>query len=463
MNNPLITRRSTIKGLALGAGATLLGPILAQLTAHAAGTPSAVRKRFVFIVQSNGIDPNHIIPVGLPTRKDKELPGNDGAVETQLADRELPAPIAELAPFKDRLTLIRGLSGRVAEGGSGGHSTNQGALGCYPGSQGPMAQTIDCALGEALPGIVRNVGLGILKKPDQTLNYQISAAGAGKALPIQCDPEQAFRGLFSSVLAGQTRAEFDRRTNLLDFMADDVKRARAALAGEERAKLDDYLDALGSLHLRQGKIDSIRPALTAALPKLDAQFAKPTEVNRLEAQFEIGAAALIAGLTNVLTLASGGGGQQYLAWPDLGVPIDGHEIGHGKGVDGLTSADCFVKVRQYHCKLIARLAARLQSIREGDGTMLDNTLIIYLSDSGEAHHPKLKEWPVVLLGGLAKKLKPGGRYLQMPAYAAKSHRTLANLYLTLLHAAGTPREKFGIIDGGLRDIEQSGLVSELLT
>ena len=234
---PLMTRRSVIKGLSLGAGASLLGPVLAQLTAQAAGAPT--RQRFVFVVQSNGIDPNHIIPTGFAVRKDKELPGNDAAIEAALAGRELPAAIADLAPFSDRLTLLRGLSGRSSEGGTGGHSTNHGALGCFPGSQGPMAQTIDCALGEALPSIVQNVGLGILSKPDQTLNYQISASGAGKAMPIQCDPEQAFRGLFGSVVGGQNRAAFDRRTNLLDFMRDDVKRARTSLAGEERAKLDD--------------------------------------------------------------------------------------------------------------------------------------------------------------------------------------------------------------------------------
>jgi len=462
MNNPMITRRSSLKGLAFGAGATLLGPVLAQLTAHAAGAPAAVRKRFVFVVQSNGINPNHIIPVGLPTRKDKELPGNDGAVETKLADRELPAPIAALAPFKDRLTLIRGLSGRVAEGGTGGHSTNQGALGCYPGSQGPMAQTIDCALGEASPAIIQNVGLGILSKLDQTLNYQISASAPGKAMPIQCSPEQAFKSLFASVTGGTSRQAFDQRTNLLDYMADDVRRSRGALVGEERAKLDQYLAAFETLHARQGRIETIKPALTAALPDLGEKFLKPTEINRLEAQFETGTAALIAGLTNVLTIASGGGGQQYLSWPELGIPINGHENGHGKGVEGLTAEECFVKVRQFHCKLIAGLAAKLQSIREGDGTMLDNTLIVYLSDSGEAHHPDLKEWPVVLLGGLAGKLKPGGRYLQMPFYGARKHRTLANFYLTLLQAAGKPRDKFGVPDTGLRDIDQSGVIGELL-
>ena len=460
--NSLLTRRSALKGLTLGAGATLLGPVLMQLAAHAAGAASAVRQRFVFVVQSNGINPNHLIPVGMATRRDKELSKNDRTEETPLAGRELPVPIAPLAPFQDRLTILQGLSGRNAEGGTGGHSTNHGALGCFPGSQGPMAQTIDCALGDASPGIIRHVGLGILSKAESTLNYQISASAPGKSAPIQCSPEQAFRSLFGSVTGGANRAAFDRRTNLLDFMADDVRRARGALAGEERAKLDDYLQAFESLHARQAKIDSIQEALRTNAPQLDAKLGKPTETNRLEAQFEIGAAALIAGLTNVVTLASGGGGQQYIAFNELGIPIDGHEYGHGKGVNGLTADECFVKVRQYHCGLIAGLAAKLQSVREGNGTMLDNTLIIYLSDSGEAHHPNLKEWPVVLLGGLAGRLKSGGRYLQFPTYQTAQHRTLANLYLTLLHAAGKPRDRFGLPDAGLRDLDTRGLLPELL-
>lgn len=458
----LMTRRTAIKGLTLGAGASLLDPLLMRLTAQAAGGLNAVPQRFVFVLQSNGINPNHIIPVGLPTRRDAELFKNDQTEETSLVDRELPAPIAELSPFKDKLTLLQGLSGRSSEGGTGGHSTNHGALGCYPGSQGPMAQTIDCALGEASPGIYRHVGLGVLHKPDQTLNYLLSCAGPGKAAPLQCAPEQAFRSLFSSVLAGADRASFEHRTHLLDFMTDDVRRARNALAGPEQAKFDEYLAAFETLHARQGAIDAIKPKLSAAVPKLDEPFAKPTEVNRLQAQFEIATAALLGGLTNCVTIASGGGHQNYLAFPDLGIPIDGHGVGHGQTVDGLTTDELFIKTRKFHCGLIARMAAKLASIREGDGTLLDHTLIVYLSDSGEAHHPNLKQWPVVLLGGLGDRLKPGGRYLQLPYYGAKKHRTLSNLYLTLLEAAGQPRDKFGVPDTALRGIDQSGIIRELL-
>lgn len=455
------TRRDLLKGVALGAGASFLLPVLDQLAAHAAGDPKAVRRRVVFVVQSNGMSPNHLVPAGVKRRPDgrQQRPDNDALEELSLKDLALHEALEPLTPFKDRLALVQGLSGRIA---LSDHSANHGALGCYPANKGPLAQTVDLALGEALPGILPHVGLGILEKADQTFNYQISAAGPGKTAPIQCSPELAFKGLFGSVTGGGSRQAFDRRTNLLDFMADDVKRSRDALAGEERQKLDSYLEAFEGLRDRQGRIDAIRDDLTRHAPKLDDKFAKPTECNRLDAQFEIAAAALITGLANVVTLTSGGGGQQYIAFPELGVPVGGHHYGHGGGVEGKTYEQCFVAVRQYHCRLIARLARALQTAREGAGTMLDNTAIVYLSDSGDGHHPQLFEWPVVLLGDLGGKLKTAGRYLQFPAYGTRKHRTLANLYCTLLHAAGKPRDKFGVADPGLKDVDQTGPAAELL-
>lgn len=71
-----------------------------------------------------------------------------------------------------------------------------------------------------------------------------------------------------------------------------------------------------------------------------------------------------------------GGHQNYLAFPDIGVPIDGHAVGHGQSANGMTPDQIHVKVRQFHCKLIADMAAKLDAVREGDGTMLDRTLIV---------------------------------------------------------------------------------------
>ncbi len=72
------------------------------------------------------------------------------------------------------------------------------------------------------------------------------------------------------------------------------------------------------------------------------------------------------------------------------------------------------------------------------------------------------EWPMVLIGDLGGSLKSGGRYLQMPHYGSKNHRTMAALYCTLLHAAGKPRDKFGVNDPGIKEADQSGVVAELL-
>ncbi|MSR51159.1 MAG: DUF1552 domain-containing protein [Gemmataceae bacterium] len=455
------SRRDIIKDITLGAGATLLSPVLLQLAAHARGDASAISKRIVFVVQGNGMNPNHLVPIGVKRRPDGKdgKPNNDNLIELDLKDLELNAALNPLAPFKERLTLIQGLSGRIA---LSDHSANHGALGCYPANKGPMAQTIDLALGEALPGIMPHLGLGLMNKPDMMMNYNFSASGAGKAVPIQCSPELAFKALFGSVAEGSGKDAFDRKTNLLDFMAEDVKKSRNALATEEKHKFDQYLEAFESLRDRQAKVDSIRDSLKANAPKLNHRFKNPTETNRLEAQFEIAAASLIVGLTNVVTLVSGGGGQHYISYPELGIPVDGHHYGHGGGVEGKNYEDCFRTVRQYHAKLIAGLASKLNAVKEGDGTMLDNTLIVYLSDSGDAHHPNLYEWPVVMLGNLGGKLKKGGRYLQLPQYQSAKHRTMANFYLTLLEAVGKPRKKFGIMDPGLKDIDQTGIVSNLL-
>ncbi|MFX5793494.1 DUF1552 domain-containing protein, partial [Acinetobacter baumannii] len=78
------------------------------------------------------------------------------------------------------------------------------------------------------------------------MNYAYSASGPGKAVPIVCSPELAFKSLFGSVSEGNSRQAFDQRTNLLDFMADDVKRSRATLVGEEKQKFDSYLEAFES-------------------------------------------------------------------------------------------------------------------------------------------------------------------------------------------------------------------------
>ncbi len=452
------TRRELLKLVGTGAGATLLTPIIDQLAAHAAGDAKATnRQRVVFVVQSNGMNTDHIRPSGVVKQKG-DKPANATTNEVALADRDLHKAIEPLTPFKNRLALLQGLSGRI---GLSDHSANMGALGCFPKGKPAMMQTIDHAVSDALPAVFKHVGLGLSGQEGASMNYNHSASAPGQACPIICSPDLAFKALFGSVADGAGKTEFNQRSNLLNFMSDDVARTRAGLRGDERAKLDSYLAAYDSLSSRQGSIANMRAKLEKHAPKLGAQQTTTVSSEILAAQFEIGAAALIGGLTNVVTFTSGSGNQSFGSFPEFGIP-GLHHIGHGGSYEEKTYEDCFVEIRRFHTKMIAGLAEKLAAVPEGDGTMLDNTLILYLSDSGESHHPRLYEWPVVLLGNLGGKLNTAGRYLELPGYGQQTHRTLASLYCTLLHAVGTPRDHFGVDDTGLKGINQTGVVQDLL-
>ena len=456
--NTLINRRTFFRGATLGAGSVLLAPLLQQLSA----APNAAKpKRFVFVMEGNGFSPMQAQPVTIPRAKHSHGHTNNDALEDlALAGHELPESIAPLKPWQDRLCIVQGMSGRVC---GGGHSNNFGALGCYSAKSGPAGETIDLALARSLPAIFPQIGLGISDRAEHTVIYNTSALGPDQPVPTRCRPDLAYDEFFGSAAEGGAKAKFMQRGNLLDFMADDVRRVSQRLDGEERDKLGHYLSAYENLRNRQSRMNEISKTLRERGPVLNDKFKSDIEADRLDAMFDIGAASLICGLTNVLTLASGCGDPYFsVRWKGLGVPLDKHSIGHGKGLDEKTAEQLTTLIRRYHMELIARLAAKLQSVPEGGGTMLDNTVIIYLSDAAESHHSRCWDWPMLVLGDLGGRMKTRGRYLCFPKYAAQGHKTTANFLLTLLEAAGAPRKTFGLADPALKDIDTSGPISALL-
>lgn len=462
-----VNRRDALKGLTLGAGGVLLSPMLAKMQAFASG--QTVRpKRFVFVVESNGVRPEQMAPSGIVrrAREQRELNGPAEFVDASLTGRDLPMSLQPIEAWKNRVTIVQGLSGRVC---GGGHSNNFGALGAFGAGRGnggeSMAihdETIDGALAKTIPGIFPHIGLGISKRPENNVVYSISASGPNRGLPTICKPDQAYATLFGSVSGGRAREEFAAQNNLLDFLREDVRRVESRLASEEREQLGSYLESFETLRNRQSRLNEIQHTLREKGPVVSNKYTSAVETDRLDAQFDIGAAALICGLTNVLTLSSAAGVRDFdITFKGLGLNIDKHSIGHGGSYQGKTWADLYDMIRRYHFTLIAGLMRKLEAVREGDGTMLDNTVIVYLSDGAEGHHSRCWEWPMVVIGNIDNKLRTG-RYLDYPGYGQRGHRTTANLYLTLLHLAGSSRESFGMKDAGLKDLDQNGPLAEML-
>ncbi|MEK6238651.1 MAG: DUF1552 domain-containing protein, partial [Planctomycetales bacterium] len=317
----MMNRRTFFRGTTLGIGGVYLGPFLRQLQAAAGSKQPA---RVLFFVQGNGVYPTEIQPKGI------ERPKNPTALEDRpLAPHQAAFSMQPLEPWRNKTTMIHGLSGRIARGS---HNMGFAALGCWPMGKKDYGETVDAAIARNLGGIYRHVGLGVSNRPS-SLTYNLTSAGRGKALPTLLNPVVAHRQFFAAGATGSARQDFDVDANLLDFMADDVKRMSARLDGSEKAKLDRYLAAFEAMSDRQGKLAGMAKQIAAATPRVDSKLGNivatktaPTGVfDRLEAQFDVAAGTLIAGLTNVVTVSAGAG-------PDrIGLDCMASEVGKGNG------------------------------------------------------------------------------------------------------------------------------------
>ena len=452
------SRRNLLKGLALGSGSMLLPPMAQRILANAEGKTSA--PRFVFVVQSNGFDAVQACPESIPFQKyeDREK------FETfALAEHKLPKGLAPLEELKSKTTILQGLSGRCT---GGGHSTWGGCLGMYRisgANHSPQNVTIDYQLGQAKPGILPWVGVGMASGARDAL-MDISARAPHKSMPIILKPEKAYNSFFSVAAGGDREKNFHLKRNLLDYMVGDVKKTRSALGSLAGEELDAYLSAYDQLAARQYKLLANKETLKKAAPKLDDRFTSDVATQRLEAQFELASSSLIGGLSNVATITCAAteiNAQPYLG---IGVDVSNHGYGHmGGNKRDAKGIPYYEKTRGWLFSLIAKMAKQLEETPEGNGTMLDNTLIVYMSDAPDTHHSTGFEWPLVIVGNLKGKMKLGGKYVNYPGYGKAGHRTVGSLYTSFLNSVGQNQQTFGRIDPDL-DLQamQTGPLAELM-
>ena len=465
------TRREMLKQVAAGAGCIGLAPFVSRLKAHAAGDPAQIPQRFVFVSCSNGVVPYGIQPQDLDDRVRQPGGGhvsNEEFAAVPLGDVTLNESMQALNPFKPKLNIIQGLSAKMCKGT---HGAGFGAMGAYLGNEHdpPIDSTIDYVLSQSRPAAFPH--LRLYPGPiDRFVAYpRVSAAGANHALPFYCNPSGAYRELFSTLVGGeQFQSEADLQRNLLDFVADDLRRLNSRLTSEEREKLDQYTAGVEALQDRQARIAALGDEARARVPEFTDKYTSEVEIHRLEAHFDMAAAALITGLTNTVTIRAD---QLDTTYTGLDIPINVHGVGHVEGDPhkwdeqretlGITGVEARQRIRSLHFNLIGDLARKLDAIAEADGTMLDNTLIVFFSDAGSQHHANYERFPLVTLGNLGGRLQ-SGRYLHYVETGQENRRTTGNFYTALLHAAGMPQDGFGQLVVDLPEEEQKIPLPELL-
>ena len=246
-------------------------------------------------------------------------------------------------------------------------------------------------------------------------------------------------------------------------MVNDIKQLNQSLPTVEREKMGHYLNAFEELQVRRERLGSMTEQIRQCAPEFSDRFSSKKPTIRQQAHFDLIAAALISGITNVVTMRLDNISTTY---DDLGLSERNvHGIGHRETCNGKTPEQARDIIREHHMKLLADLANQLKAVPEGDGTMLDNTAIIYMSDAGNEHHGNLSEWPFLVLGGCGNRLNIAGRYIRFADYGQNGHKTIGNWYTTLLNAYGNPVDHYGNLDLNLKKngFAQSGPIDALLT
>ncbi|QDU25030.1 hypothetical protein ETAA8_00910 [Anatilimnocola aggregata] len=470
-----INRRTLLQQFSVGAGGMLLTPFLQKLEAQERGT-YRTPKRVVFVLFGNGFPEFGSVPTGvsLEVQETQQIP---------LDQHELPFDIEPFKPYKDRLAILHGLrGGRVMPYHGGGF----GALsGLFNGAGTERftkvaGESIDAAIARKLPGIFPILNLGIDPGSASTqAHYCSSAWGPGRPIASQCRPELAYQSLFGSI--GATKNDFASRRNLLDLMSGDIKKLEANLTGIEREQLDHHIAALEALSKRESNLSNKFEAGTLAesAPQLPSPF-PVTWKDTVTAQFDIAASALAVGLTNVVTITSelcairG----KYSGISD----VTTHQLGHDDPDKelNLQGFKVLALTRRHMAERTAALLEKLKSTPEDSGTMLDNTLVVFMSDSAETQHSAANNWPFVLLGNLGGRIRTN----QLVLYPMREHRlgdqrpgevmkgfggkglssnpTINTLYNTLLHAVGDPRPHFNLIGADRENPALAGPLKELL-
>lgn len=451
-----ITRRTLLRKLSLGAGCVILPPFLQRLRAAERG--DAPPKRVVFVLQSNGFHPWAAQPQNL--KRTENGPGE--VVDLPLEDYDLSEDMKPLQEHRWRTTIIQRLHGEHCRPY---HSARFGALAgkrAHEVGRVASAETIDARLARIHPATFPLVNLAVKNDDNDSTDRSVglyacsSAWGPQKPIGAQLDPNLAYQALF-----GPAAAKIDQGGKLLDEVRGDVKRIESELTPAEREKFAEHLDAFETLDQRKALFQKNGRIPADAKPTHGERFSSTLESKRLEAQFELAAAALTSGLTNTVTIASGAcdtnGSFQGLGFDKA----HQHKVGHFKDFDSkFTWKAVYTKLRQFHFQQIANLIEKLTQASDHDGSsVMENTLIVYTSDGAHTHHSNGKEWPFVVIGNWGGKLRTG-RFLEYPKARSEGSRVINRLYCSLLRAAGVDAESFNLSQEDFPN--QMGPLAEIL-
>lgn len=432
-----VPRRTFLRGL----GTALALPTLdaMQPAIAAAGAKAPTRMAFLYV-------PNGVIM-------------KDWTPEKRGSDYELTPTLRPLEAVKDEFQIITGLAHdkAFANGDGGGDHARANAT-FLTGRQLRKTSGANIRNGISVDQVAAN-GMGHnTRLPSLELScdevrrsgrcdsgyscaYQFNLSWKNESTPMtpEVDPRLVFERLFSDGLGNAVDRR--RRKSVLDFAMADASRLQRRLGRADQSKLEEYLEGVRDLERRIERAEGVANALpNAAKPE-----GKPRDyAEYMQVMFDLLLLSFKTDSTRVATflLAHDGSNRSFR---DIGVSNGHHELSHHR--DDLAKIEKLKKIDRFYTEQLAYFLKRMKDTKEGEGSLLDNSMIVYgsgISDGNRHNHADLP----VILAGRGGGLTPGSHNWMNP----KDRIPMTNLYRGMLDRAGVPCEQLGDSSGILQNI-----------
>jgi hypothetical protein len=433
-----LPRRTFLRGLGTTLALPLLDAMIPAATAWAS-TPAKPVPRLGFVFMPMGCDQSRWTP---PADTLDQL-----------------SPILEsLAPVREQVTVISNLELQNAYPGS--HATSNSAF--LSAAKAKLTESTDYFLGTTVDQVAaKQIGretqlpslelaMDLLQVVGQCDNgyacaYQnnLSWSSPTTPLPAEAHPRIVFESLFGE--GGSTaerRSALRKKASLLDSFNADIRRLQRDLGAGDRARVGEYLDTVREVERRIQKAE--RDAVQNPLRDLDRPVGVPVAyADHVRLMFDLQVLAMQGDVTRVITfqLARETSNRTY---PEIGVADPHHPLSH-HGNDPEKIAR-MAKINAFHVSLFAEFLGKLKATSDGEGSLLDHSLLLYGSGIGNPNIHDHTNLPILVAGGGATGLK-GNRHLR------HSRPTpLANLHLTLLDRVGVQLERFADSQGKINGL-----------
>ena len=423
-----LDRRTVLRGMGSFVALPLLDAMIPAATAlEKTAAKPVMRLSYIYVAMGSSLD--HWTP---ESKKDLS---------------KLSPTLMPLKSIKDKMNVFSHTELRPAYPGT--HATSNSTF--LSGARAKITESSDYRLGitvdqiaakqigrdTALPSL--ELAMDMIDLAGQCDNgyacvYQnnLSWSSATTPLPSEAHPRLVFEKLFGE---GGSKAErkkaLQKRASLLDYLKEDMQSLKKELSKSDQQKVEQYLESIREVERRiqiaEGKVEKKN------LTNLKRPMGAPDKyADHLKLMFDLQLLALQGDITRIMTfqMVRETSNRTY---PEIGVNEAHHPLTHNR-----KKFEQLAKINKYHVSFFAEYLEKLNAVKEGNGTLLDNSIIMYGSGMGDPSVHDHKDLPIIQAGGAAAGIK-GNRHF---VFDKNNREPLANLHLGILNKAGVKLDKF---------------------